>query len=141
MEYEMKLFVGFDTMTLKPHFRKKIMELEDEKRATQKERDRLQAEICLWMKNVPLLLLMKIDEDGRITEFSEKPKGEKLQEIKHGWVNRDARYESWEKDIEIKERVNCINRPCGLPDPTFLFPVVFLSGPCGFDQLLVWSLD
>ncbi|PWA47421.1 P-loop containing nucleoside triphosphate hydrolases superfamily protein [Artemisia annua] len=44
-ESEMKLFGGFDTMTLKQHFGKKIMELEDEKRAVQKERDRLQAEI------------------------------------------------------------------------------------------------
>ncbi|GJY71949.1 hypothetical protein Tco_0475652 [Tanacetum coccineum] len=44
-KYEMKLFVGFDTMTLKPRSGKKIMELEDEKRAAQKERDRLQAEI------------------------------------------------------------------------------------------------
>ncbi|GJY71948.1 hypothetical protein Tco_0475651, partial [Tanacetum coccineum] len=33
--YEMKLFVGFDTMTLKPRSGKKIMELEDEKRAAQ----------------------------------------------------------------------------------------------------------
>ena len=31
----MKLFGGFDTMTLKQHFGKKIMELEDEKRAVQ----------------------------------------------------------------------------------------------------------
>lgn len=44
-ESEMKLFGGFDTMTLKQHFGKKIMELEDEKRAVQNERDRLQAEI------------------------------------------------------------------------------------------------
>ncbi|GJU83695.1 kinesin-like protein KIN-4A, partial [Tanacetum coccineum] len=44
-ESEMKLFGGFDTMTLKQHFGKKIMELEDEKRVVQKERDRLQAEI------------------------------------------------------------------------------------------------
>ncbi|KAI3522183.1 hypothetical protein L1887_11665 [Cichorium endivia] len=44
-ESEMKLFGGFDTMTLKQHFGKKIMELEDEKRAVQKERDRLQTEI------------------------------------------------------------------------------------------------
>nr|XP_043615311.1 kinesin-like protein KIN-4A [Erigeron canadensis]XP_043615312.1 kinesin-like protein KIN-4A [Erigeron canadensis] len=44
-ESEMKLFGGSDTMTLKQHFGKKIMELEDEKRAVQKERDRLQAEI------------------------------------------------------------------------------------------------
>ncbi|GKG58177.1 hypothetical protein Tco_0589788, partial [Tanacetum coccineum] len=35
MQYEMKLFVGFDTMTLKPRSGKKIMELEDEKRAAQ----------------------------------------------------------------------------------------------------------
>ncbi|KAI3777395.1 hypothetical protein L1987_47195 [Smallanthus sonchifolius] len=44
-ESEMKLFGRFDTMTLKQHFGKKIMELEDEKRAVQKERDRLQTEI------------------------------------------------------------------------------------------------
>ncbi|XP_071712152.1 kinesin-like protein KIN-4A [Rutidosis leptorrhynchoides] len=44
-ESEMKLFGGSDTMTLKQQFGKKIMELEDEKWAVQKERDRLQAEI------------------------------------------------------------------------------------------------
>lgn len=44
-ESEMKLFGGFDTMTLKQHFGKKIMELEDEKRMVQQERDRLLAEV------------------------------------------------------------------------------------------------
>ncbi|KAG6784489.1 hypothetical protein POTOM_010185 [Populus tomentosa] len=44
-ESEMKLFGGFDTVALKQHFGKKIMELEDEKRAVQQERDRLLAEI------------------------------------------------------------------------------------------------
>ncbi|KAJ0818832.1 putative plus-end-directed kinesin ATPase [Helianthus annuus] len=44
-ESEMKLFGGYDTMTLKQHFGKKIMELEEEKREVQKERDRLQTEI------------------------------------------------------------------------------------------------
>lgn len=41
----MKLFGGFDTMTLKQHFGKKIVELEDEKRTVQHERDRLLAEV------------------------------------------------------------------------------------------------
>ncbi|KAL1817747.1 kinesin-like protein KIN-4A [Daucus carota subsp. sativus] len=44
-ESEMKLFGGFDTMTLKQHFGKKIVELEDEKRTVQHERDRLLAEV------------------------------------------------------------------------------------------------
>ncbi|XP_034897264.1 kinesin-like protein KIN-4A [Populus alba] len=44
-ESEMKLFGGVDTAALKQHFGKKIMELEDEKRAVQQERDRLLAEI------------------------------------------------------------------------------------------------
>lgn len=44
-ESEMKLFGEADTETLKQHFGKKIMELEDEKRAVQQERDRLLAEI------------------------------------------------------------------------------------------------
>ncbi|KVH98313.1 Kinesin, motor domain-containing protein [Cynara cardunculus var. scolymus] len=44
-ESEMRLFEGSDTMTLKQHFGKKIMELEDEKRAVQIERDRLFAEV------------------------------------------------------------------------------------------------
>ncbi|KAJ9559868.1 hypothetical protein OSB04_005028, partial [Centaurea solstitialis] len=44
-ESEMRLFEGSDTMTLKQHFGKKIMELEDEKRAVQIERDRLLAEV------------------------------------------------------------------------------------------------
>ncbi|XP_076920074.1 kinesin-like protein KIN-4A isoform X1 [Bidens hawaiensis] len=40
-ESEMRLFEGSDTMTLKQHFGKKIMELEQEKLAVQIERDRL----------------------------------------------------------------------------------------------------
>ncbi|XP_021301204.1 kinesin-like protein KIN-4A isoform X1 [Herrania umbratica] len=40
-ESEMKLVGGADTEALKQHFRKKIMELEDEKRIVQLERDRL----------------------------------------------------------------------------------------------------
>lgn len=34
-ESEMRVFEGSDTMTLKQHFGKKLMELEDEKRAFQ----------------------------------------------------------------------------------------------------------
>ncbi|CAL1410691.1 unnamed protein product [Linum trigynum] len=44
-ESEMKLVGGFDTVALKQHFGKKIMEMEDEKRVVQQERDRLLAEI------------------------------------------------------------------------------------------------
>lgn len=44
-ESEIKLFGEADTETLKQHFGKKLMELEDEKRAVQQERDRLLAEI------------------------------------------------------------------------------------------------
>ncbi|KAK3007347.1 hypothetical protein RJ639_016831, partial [Escallonia herrerae] len=44
-ESEMKHIGGYDTMTLKQHFGKKIMELEDEKRTVQLERDRLLAEV------------------------------------------------------------------------------------------------
>ncbi|OWM80703.1 kinesin-like protein KIN-4A [Punica granatum] len=44
-ESEMKLFGGLDTVALKQHFGKKIMELEDEKRTVQQERDRLLAEV------------------------------------------------------------------------------------------------
>ncbi|PKA63557.1 Kinesin-like protein FLA10 [Apostasia shenzhenica] len=44
-ECEMKMFGGFDTIALKQHFGKKLMELEDEKRVVQQERDRLLAEI------------------------------------------------------------------------------------------------
>lgn len=35
LQSEMKLFGGFDTVALKQHFGKKIMELEDEKRTVQ----------------------------------------------------------------------------------------------------------
>lgn len=35
VQSEMKHFGGFDAMTLKQHFRKKIMELEDEKGTVQ----------------------------------------------------------------------------------------------------------
>ncbi|KAK3425536.1 kinesin-like protein KIN-4A isoform X2 [Eucalyptus grandis] len=44
-ESEMKLFGGLDTVALKQHFGKKVMELEDEKRTVQQERDRLLAEV------------------------------------------------------------------------------------------------
>ncbi|KAL8154034.1 hypothetical protein V2J09_011794 [Rumex salicifolius] len=44
-ECEMKLFEIPDTETLKQHFGKKIMELEDEKKAVQQERDRLLTEV------------------------------------------------------------------------------------------------
>ncbi|CAL9167940.1 unnamed protein product [Musa hybrid cultivar] len=44
-ESEMKMFTGFDTLALKQHFKKKLMELEEEKRAVQRERDRLLAEV------------------------------------------------------------------------------------------------
>ncbi|KAJ0989488.1 hypothetical protein J5N97_007844 [Dioscorea zingiberensis] len=44
-ESEMKLFGGFETLALKQHFGKKLMELEDEKRIVQHERDRLLTEV------------------------------------------------------------------------------------------------
>lgn len=44
-ESEMRLFEGSDTMTLKQHFGKKILELEEEKRTVQIERDRLLTEV------------------------------------------------------------------------------------------------
>ncbi|KAJ6740355.1 KINESIN-LIKE PROTEIN KIN-4B [Salix purpurea] len=44
-ESEMKLFGGVDTESLKQQFRKKILELEEEKRTAQQERDRLLVEI------------------------------------------------------------------------------------------------
>ncbi|KAL5556945.1 hypothetical protein UlMin_039181 [Ulmus minor] len=44
-ETEMKLFDGIDTETLKQYFCKKNMELEEEKRIVQQERDRLLAEV------------------------------------------------------------------------------------------------
>lgn len=44
-ESEMKLFGGIDAEALKQHFGKKIMELEEEKRIVQQERDHLLAEV------------------------------------------------------------------------------------------------
>ncbi|WOK92621.1 kinesin-like protein KIN-4A isoform X1 [Canna indica] len=44
-ESEMKMFGGFETLALKQHFKKKLMELEEEKKAVQQERDRLLAEV------------------------------------------------------------------------------------------------
>ncbi|CAK7337713.1 unnamed protein product [Dovyalis caffra] len=44
-EFEMKFFGGVDTEALKQQFRRKITELEEEKRTVQKERDRLLVEI------------------------------------------------------------------------------------------------
>ncbi|KAG8377564.1 hypothetical protein BUALT_Bualt08G0046200 [Buddleja alternifolia] len=44
-ESEMKLVGGYDTTALKQHFGKKLMELEEEKRTVQRERDRLLAEV------------------------------------------------------------------------------------------------
>ncbi|KAG8049426.1 hypothetical protein GUJ93_ZPchr0009g2240 [Zizania palustris] len=43
-ESEMKMY-GYDTVALKQHFGKKLLELEEEKRAVQQERDRLLAEV------------------------------------------------------------------------------------------------
>ncbi|CAN6460133.1 unnamed protein product [Victoria cruziana] len=42
---EMRMIGGFDTESLKQHFGKKLMELEDEKKAVEQERDRLSAEV------------------------------------------------------------------------------------------------
>ncbi|XP_008795899.1 kinesin-like protein KIN-4A isoform X1 [Phoenix dactylifera] len=44
-ESEMRMVGGFDTLALKHHFGKKLMELEEEKRIVQQERDRLLAEV------------------------------------------------------------------------------------------------
>ncbi|KAK4428901.1 Kinesin-like protein KIN-4A [Sesamum alatum] len=44
-ESEMKLHGGYDTTALKQHFGKKIMELEEEKKTVQRERDKLLAEV------------------------------------------------------------------------------------------------
>ncbi|CAN6583187.1 unnamed protein product [Malus baccata var. baccata] len=44
-ESEMKFFEGSDTEALKQHFGKKILELEDEKRTVQQDRDRLLGEV------------------------------------------------------------------------------------------------
>eukprot|EP01018_Ginkgo_biloba_P022477 Gb_12250 [translate_table: standard] len=44
-ELEMRLFGKVDTAVLKQHFGKKLIELEEEKKAVQKERDRLLAEV------------------------------------------------------------------------------------------------
>ncbi|KAG1363947.1 kinesin-like protein KIN-4A [Cocos nucifera] len=44
-ESEMRRFGGFDTIALKQHFEKKLMELEEEKKIVQQERDRLLAEV------------------------------------------------------------------------------------------------
>ncbi|CAL9071109.1 unnamed protein product [Musa textilis] len=44
-ESEMKTFGGCDTLVLKQHFGKKLMELEEGKRTAQKERDRLLSEV------------------------------------------------------------------------------------------------
>ncbi|KAG6406917.1 hypothetical protein SASPL_134534 [Salvia splendens] len=44
-ESQMRLFGGYDTISLKQHFGKKILELEEEKRTVQRERDHLLAEV------------------------------------------------------------------------------------------------
>ncbi|CAD5189990.1 unnamed protein product [Musa acuminata subsp. malaccensis] len=44
-ESEMKTFGGCDTLVLKQHFGKKLMEFEEEKRTVQQERDRLLSEV------------------------------------------------------------------------------------------------
>ncbi|KAM1823038.1 hypothetical protein ACFX13_025692 [Malus domestica] len=45
MQSEMKFFEGSDTEALQQHFGKKILELEDEKRTVQQDRDRLLGEV------------------------------------------------------------------------------------------------
>ncbi|KAI7987588.1 Kinesin-like protein KIN-4A [Camellia lanceoleosa] len=83
LQSEMKLFGGSDAVALRQHFGKKIVELEDEKRTVQQERDRLLAEVENLAAN----------NDGQTQKFqdihTQKLKALEAQDVEHHNVVND----------------------------------------------------
>ncbi|KAL8103861.1 hypothetical protein AgCh_028160 [Apium graveolens] len=101
-ESEMKLFGGFDTMTLKQHFGKKIVELEDEKRTVQHERNRLLAEV----EN------LSCNSDGQKLQevHSQKLKGLEAQvQLQHKIKQEAEQFRQWKASGE-KELLQVLQR-------------------------------
>ncbi|XP_057469755.1 kinesin-like protein KIN-4A [Actinidia eriantha] len=100
-ESEMKLFGGFDTVALKQHFGKKILELEDEKRTVQQERDRLLAEVVNLAAN----------SDGQTHKFqdihSQKLKAleAQIQDLKKKQENQVQLLKQKQKSDEAAKRL------------------------------------
>ncbi|EEF29115.1 kinesin-like protein KIN-4A isoform X2 [Ricinus communis] len=92
-ESEMKLFGGVDTESLKQHFRKKIMELEEEKRIVQQERDRLLAEIENRAAN----------SDGQ-TQKAQESHSQKLKALEAQILDLKRKQESQVELLKQKQR-------------------------------------
>lgn len=100
-ESEMKLVGGFDTVALKQHFGKKIMELEDEKRTVQQERDRLLAEVENRAANI----------DGQTQKFQDvhaqklKALEAQIQDLKKKQENQVQLLKQKQKSDEAAKRL------------------------------------
>ncbi|KAL2520918.1 Kinesin-like protein FRA1 [Forsythia ovata] len=107
-ESEMKLCGGSGTTALKQHFGKKIMELEEEKRTVQQERDRLLAEV----EN------LSANSDGQAQKLqdmhSQKLKGleAQIQDLKRKQENQVQLLKQKQKSDEaakkLQEEIQCI---------------------------------
>ncbi|CAL5383768.1 unnamed protein product [Camellia sinensis] len=98
-ESEMKLFGGSDAVALKQHFGKKIVELEDEKRTVQQERDRLLAEVENLAAN----------NDGQTQKFqdihTQKLKALEAQDLKKKQENQVQLLKQKQKSDEAAKRL------------------------------------
>ncbi|KAK4277447.1 hypothetical protein QN277_015446 [Acacia crassicarpa] len=92
-ETEMKLFGASDAETLKQHFGRKIMELEDEKRAVQRERDHLLAEV----EN------LSANSDGQ-TQKSEDVHAQKLKSLEAQILDLKKKQESQVQLLKQKQK-------------------------------------
>ncbi|TKY57847.1 Kinesin protein FRA1 [Spatholobus suberectus] len=92
-ESEMKLFGISDAEALKQHFGRKIMELEDEKRAVQRERDRLLAEVENLAAN----------SDGQ-TQKSEDIHAQKLKTLEAQILDLKKKQESQVQLLKQKQK-------------------------------------
>ncbi|KAI9106916.1 hypothetical protein K1719_022444 [Acacia pycnantha] len=92
-ETEMKLFGAPDAETLKQHFGRKIMELEDEKRAVQRERDHLLAEV----EN------LSANSDGQ-TQKSEDVHAQKLKSLEAQILDLKKKQESQVQLLKQKQK-------------------------------------
>ncbi|XP_020234162.1 kinesin-like protein KIN-4A isoform X2 [Cajanus cajan] len=92
-ESEMKLFGMSDAETLKQHFGRKIMELEDEKRVVQRERDRLLAEVENLAAN----------SDGQ-TQKSEDIHAQKLKTLEAQILDLKKKQESQVQLLKQKQK-------------------------------------
>ncbi|KAK6115930.1 hypothetical protein DH2020_008199 [Rehmannia glutinosa] len=102
-ESQMKLFGGYDTTALKHHFGKKLMELEEEKRTVQCERDRLLAEV----EN------LSANSDGQAQKLQDMHAHKlKIQDLKKKQENQVQLLKQKQKSDEaarkLQEEIQCI---------------------------------